>query len=583
MAHYAQPHSNAELPLQHKHLQTVFQPVYSLGEQQILGYEALIRGTHANELQTPAQLFAAASATGQLCLLDNQCRQLACERFQQLQLPGLLFLNVSPESLLDPAHQPGRTLKLLNGLGLCPSRVVIELTEHAPREGFALLEKALRHYRAMGFRIALDDLGAGFSSLRLWSELRPDYVKVDRHFIAGIHQDAVKHAFVNSMLKMAAASHAQVIVEGVEQSEELAALISMGVDLVQGHLLCPPQELPPLQSDQLFSRTLANCSNRLQSESPLLQLTVQQTAVSHNTIINLVIERFAQQPGLNSLAVLDARRKPLGIIHRQPLAEAMLRPFANDLLGRKPVSRLMSEDFLGVEQNQSLQQVSRLLTSRAGQRIDEEFVILRQGVYQGMGRVIDVLRMITSQQIQLARHSNPLTLLPGNIPTQQCLSNLLLTECAGVVCHVDIDHFKPFNALYGHAKGDEVLLCLAQCLRECIDLSCDFAGHPAEDDFMLVFRSSDWRSRLNTLQMDFQHESRRFYHSEHLQAGCFSVINRQGRWEEYPLLTLSLGVVSFGNSSGQQRDATDLQAMAGEALQQAKAIPGYSLHLIDAG
>lgn len=80
----------------------------------------------------------------------------------------------------------------------------------------------------MGFSIALDDLGAGYSSLRLWSELRPDYVKIDRHFIDGIHQDAVKREFVGSILKMAEASRAQVIAEGIELPEELAVLAEMG-------------------------------------------------------------------------------------------------------------------------------------------------------------------------------------------------------------------------------------------------------------------------------------------------------------------------------------------------------------------
>ncbi len=564
-------------------LQCVFQPIYSLCEQHILGYEALTRGPAESLLNTPLQLFAAAREMGQLCELDRFCRQLACSRFQQLQLQGLLFLNVSPESLLDPEHQPGRTLKLLNTLGLCPSRVVIELTEHAPGQNFALLEKALRHYRAMGFRIALDDLGSGFSSLRLWSELRPDYVKIDRHFIEGIHQDAVKREFVSSIVKMAGASRAQVIVEGVEQPEELAALISMGVDLVQGYLLSPPQEQPPHEAGGLLSRLLPTDAETPATDIPLLALLLPQPGVPHSTSISQVLERFQQQANLNSLAVLDAQDRPMGIVHRQPLAEAMLRPFASDLLGRKPISRLMSEDFLAVEQDQSLQQVSRLLTSRARQRIDEDFLILNKGTYQGLGRVIDVLHQITGQQLQQARHANPLTLLPGNVPIQQCLTRLLTQQRAMVVCYVDIDHFKPFNDLYGYAKGDEVLLCLAQCLRECVDLSCDFVGHIGGDDFLLAFGSLNWRSRLNNLQMDFQRESRRFYRAEHLQEGCFTAINRKGRWEEYPLLSLSLGVVTLSSAACSKFDEAELASLASEAKRHAKAVPGYSLHILEAG
>ncbi|MNY12256.1 Cyclic di-GMP phosphodiesterase Gmr [compost metagenome] len=105
----------------------------------------------------------------------------------------------------------------------------------------------------MGFSIALDDLGAGYSSLRLWSELRPDIVKIDRHFIDGIHLDPLKREFVGSILQMAKAARARVIAEGVEQLEELQLLERMGVDLVQGYLLGRPQEQPV--SEPLISLT----------------------------------------------------------------------------------------------------------------------------------------------------------------------------------------------------------------------------------------------------------------------------------------------------------------------------------------
>ncbi|WAJ36223.1 EAL and GGDEF domain-containing protein [Pseudomonas sp. GOM7] len=568
--------------LAHGDLNSLFQPIVSLSEQRILGYEALTRGPSNSPLHSPLTLFAVARHAGRLSDLEMLCRKSACKRFSNLGLEGKLFLNVSPESLLEASHQPGRTLKLLQAFGIPPSQVVIELTEQSPTEDFALLDNALHHYRAMGFSIALDDLGAGYSSLRLWSELRPDYVKIDRHFIDGIHQDAVKREFVGSILKMAQASRAQVIAEGIERVEEFTVLAEMGVDLMQGYLLGRPQERPPRDVRQQLTSLQDNQAVLNDDHHDLTPLLNELPAVNQHTATAEVLEMFRAQPNLNSLAVLDEAQQPIGIVHRHSLSEALLKPFATDLFARKPISRLMSQDFLAVELYQSLQKVSRLLTSRARQRIEEDFIITLQGSYRGLGRVIDVLKLITEQKLQQARHANPLTLLPGNVPIQQCLTRLLQQQRSAAVCYVDIDSFKPFNDLYGYAKGDEVLLCLAQCLNERVDPARDFVGHIGGDDFMLVLGSEDWRQKLSRLLDDFQNQCRRFYREEHLQAGCFVAHNRQGQRQEYPLLSLSVGVVQLQGQDCAHLDAALLAEMASDAKRGAKAMPGYSVHIIEA-
>ncbi|WP_405122053.1 bifunctional diguanylate cyclase/phosphodiesterase [Pseudomonas sp. M20] len=562
-------------------LHSLFQPIISLSERRILGYEALTRGPSNSPLHSPIALFAVARQAGRLSELEIACRQSACRRFNEQQLPGKLFLNVSPESLLEAAHQPGRTLQLLQDFGIPPSQVVIELTEQTPIDDFQLLQTALHHYRAMGFSIALDDLGAGYSSLRLWSELRPDYVKIDRHFIDGIHQDALKREFVGSILQIAKASRAQVIAEGIELPEELAVLTEMGVDLVQGYLLGRPQEHPPRDARALMPKHDSSSVALNDEGSDLSALLNDQPAVPRDTPTATVLEAFRRQANLNSLAVLDEQGQPCGIVHRHSLSDALLKPFATDLFARKPISRLMNDDFLAVEMSQSLQQVSRLITSRARQRIEEDFIITLNGGYLGLGRVIDVLKLITELKIQQARYANPLTLLPGNVPIQQCLTRLLQQGRESVICYVDIDSFKPFNDIYGYGRGDEVLLCLAQCLNERVDPSRDFVGHIGGDDFLLVLGPEDWRKRLNQLLDDFQSQCRRFYRPEHLEAGCFIAPNRQGVRQEFPLLSLSIGVVHLHPEACAQLDASQLAEMASQAKHHAKNVPGYSVHVID--
>ncbi|MDF0729939.1 GGDEF domain-containing protein [Pseudomonas entomophila] len=566
--------------LAQRSVHSLFQPIICLTQRRILGYEALSRGPSNSPLHSPLNLFAIARQAGRLSELEVLCRESACRRFSELGLEGKLFLNVSPESLLEPHYPSGRTLQMLEQVGLSPSRVVIELTEQTPTDDFQLLSNALHHYRDMGFSIALDDLGAGYSSLRLWSELRPDYVKIDRHFIDGIHQDPLKREFVGSILQIARASRAQVIAEGIELSEELSVLSEMGVDLLQGYLLGRPQEFPPREGLTLLPQPPGQALPAGEDGGDLAALLIEQPAVPLGTATQQVLDAFRRQANLNSLAVLDDHGKPCGIVHRHSLSDALLKPFGTDLFARKPISRLMSEDFLAVERGQSLQQVSRLLTSRARQRIEEDFIITQGGRYRGMGRVIDVLKLITEQKIQQARYANPLTLLPGNVPIQQCLARLLEQRRDAAVCYVDIDSFKPFNDLYGYARGDEVLLCLAQCLGECIDPTRDFVGHIGGDDFMLVIGSADWQERLHGLIEAFLEQCRRFYRAEHLEAGCFIAHNRQGQRETFPLLSLSIGVVWLCREACDGLDAAQLADLASQAKRQAKDTAGPSLSLI---
>ena len=295
--------------LAQRSIHSLFQPIMCLSEQRVFGHEALSRGPSNSPLHAPLNLFSIARQAGRLTELEAACRESACRRFSEQQLLGKLFLNISPESLLEPHYPSGLTLKLLEQVGLPPSRVVIELTEHTPTDDFQLLSNALHHYRDMGFSIALDDLGAGYSSLRLWSELRPEYVKIDRHFIDGIHRDPLKREFVGSILQIARASKAQVIAEGIELAQELAVLMEMGVDLVQGYLLGRPQELGVRELPALMRLPPA-----------------EQHSVRLNATIGQLLELFGRHQHLDALEVVDADGRPCGLIHRHSLPVLTLSP-----------------------------------------------------------------------------------------------------------------------------------------------------------------------------------------------------------------------------------------------------------------
>jgi EAL domain-containing protein (putative c-di-GMP-specific phosphodiesterase class I) len=230
--------------LERKAITVVFQPILALADGGIVGHEALVRGPPGTWLESPTALFAAAREAGSYERLAVLCIQETLRAFSAHGSRGLLFLNMSPRLVQRPGFDPTRARRFLEGLELCPANVVIELTEDFPAITMRHLRESLFLYRSMGFRVALDDLGEGFSTLRLWSELRPEFVKADKHFVRGIARDAVKRQFLRSIQDIAARCGAQVIAEGVEVAEDLRAVRRIGVAMAQGWLIGRPQAVP---------------------------------------------------------------------------------------------------------------------------------------------------------------------------------------------------------------------------------------------------------------------------------------------------------------------------------------------------
>lgn len=230
--------------INNQQLTPVYQPIVQLSEENIFAHEALIRGPVNSDFHLPKALFKHAADNDLLAPLELTCREISCRHFAAADNGGKLFLNVSPMSLLEPGYINGTTNRILEQLHIDPRRVVIEISEQYPLDDYQLIRNATDHYRNMGFEIAIDDLGAGYAGLRSWSEIRPEYVKVDRHFIHNINNDAIKYRFVECIQQIARDIGCRVIAEGVETTAELAAVRDVGIDLCQGYLLGKPKPPP---------------------------------------------------------------------------------------------------------------------------------------------------------------------------------------------------------------------------------------------------------------------------------------------------------------------------------------------------
>jgi diguanylate cyclase (GGDEF)-like protein len=547
-------------------LYSLFQPIIDGATREPIGYEALTRGPEG-DLEQPAALIAAASAAGLSIPLERRCLESALRSYRTLQLEGRLFLNLLPQNLLDwtqLAQWLGEQLAINE---IDPHEVVLEVTEHGLTEDEMLLAGAVAPLRALGCDIAIDDLGAGSSGLKTWAAIRPDYVKVDRYFVAGIEQDAVRAEILRSVVDMGRVTGCRVIAEGIENREQYALLLELGVDYMQGYLLGRPQRVPGGNAavlcglDTLTLGPTADCAEHLVLPIP---------GIPANTPVGEVVESFRANSGWTALAVLDGQR-PVGLVYRDELLIFLSRPLHPELYNRKPVTSVMTRETVQVEARARLDQVSRVVTARNARPQRDDFIITRNGLYLGLGRTFDLLRQITTQQIQAARHSNPLTGLPGNREIQRHLSQWVARRRHFVACHLDLDHFKAFNDAYGYARGDQVLLHVSQVISRIVRPRVDFVGHVGGDDFVFLMRSQDWTLRLITIIEELAASLINFHSSEHREAGGLVGLDRDGATRHFPLLSASIAAFEIdGNSLVTTENIADTLRQT-KALAKAKA------------
>jgi EAL domain-containing protein (putative c-di-GMP-specific phosphodiesterase class I) len=222
----------------------VLQPIVDVPTGIATGVEALAR---FDSPQTPDVWFAQAEPLGLRLALEIAAARSALTALHRPGHAGYLSLNLSAEAILSEEF-PG----LMTAAD--PTTLVVEITEHVVVEDYEALSRALRPYRDAGLRLAVDDAGAGYASLRHILKLHPDFIKIDLSLVRDIHIDGARQALVRSLVSFARTLDAVLVAEGVEQQAELDMLVRLGVRQMQGYLLCPPCADPPTSGFPVPSR-----------------------------------------------------------------------------------------------------------------------------------------------------------------------------------------------------------------------------------------------------------------------------------------------------------------------------------------
>ena len=564
-----------------------FQPIVSLDQGKIFAYEALCRTVCPNPFDSIEEIFRQAKIYNKVLELDMRCREngisLSCAQGIK-EKEVFLFLNICPTSLLCPNHTAGTTGILANRHDIPIQNIVLEITEQEAVSNYTLFRKAVDHYRSKGFRIAIDDFGAGYGGLKMLSVLEPDFVKIDRHFFKDTPKRNINYNLIDSIATVCHRIGIDVIAEGIENENDFRICREIGIDLGQGYLLARPA---------------ADLINDTHLKIPMKHTVRESGTVLFDEVICIgdiasyisplsstdrpleVLDRFNANPGLLCLPVMKDCQL-CGLI-------SLWRFMENQMVGRfgsglslnyyKTVEDILGEDFLQVPHYLSVEEVARKIHLRQQISVYDDVCVTRSGKYIGTVSVSAVLNAVTENSMMLARGANPLTGLPGNEFIQRQIAKMLSQSIHFDVCYIDLDCFKPFNDRHGFEMGDRVIKAVGDIMLEALKKweinSIGFAGHIGGDDFILITRPKNSTTACEYIIDQFTKRLSRFHTPEECKQGSYLSFDRLGNTQEFGLLSLSIGIVS--TEIHHINSFAEVSSIASDLKKRAKETPGSAI------
>ena len=478
-----------------------FQPiVLAAAPAKVFAYECLLRGRDAEGNSVPPGLiFETARSAELLFQVDRAARLTAIRDASRHGVETPIFINFNPTAIYDPAFCLRTTTAAIKEVGVTPDRVVFEIVESDAVNDPAHLQNIVRFYRQQGFRVALDDLGAGYGSLNLLTLLRPDFVKFDRELVRGVDADPYKQKVLVKLVEMARELGVHTLAEGVETEDEYRYLAAQGVEYLQGYFFARPASPPPPSAPLL---------------SPLAPRPVaaaRQTA-PFGLGADLGLGGDALQSVLDSLheqvAVIDASGKIVMV--NRAWREVGLEDEAEGAPGFLGVNYLdvcRAAGHEGMADAQSSYQglrdvlggVSRAFSYeyRCTTPQGERWFLMNATPFAGERGGAVVLHMdITDRKRQEAKidrlaHFDELTGAANRRRFYEAAGRALeraeRDRTAFSFLYLDLDGFKGVNDRYGHACGDELLRRVSARLQGLLrdgDLLARFGG----DEFVLLLQ-----------------------------------------------------------------------------------------------
>ena len=370
-------------------IRTVYQPIIDLTNGSILGYEALSRGPRGSVLESPGFLFETADKYNRLWELELLCRTKALENAYNLPKAKLIFINVNPEVIKDPRYKKGMTKEYIERYGINPTKIIFEITEKTAVSDYKSFRKALDNYISQGYKIALDDTGAGYSGLRLLAETHPQYIKIDMELVRDIDKDIIKQELMKTFCEFAKIANMKLIAEGIETTNELNTLIDIGVAYGQGYLIHKPAEgfVEPaagiICSIQQRYHQKKLFLEKQSFEINIGQITRFDDSLPVNSTLFDVYERFKAEEHLQGIVITD-HEVPIGLVMRQKLDIYIASNQAVQQWQGVPIDRIMEQNPLILERSIDIKATCRKAIARREENIYDYIIVVENGKFYGV-------------------------------------------------------------------------------------------------------------------------------------------------------------------------------------------------------
>lgn len=434
----------------------------------------------------------------------------------------------------------------------------------------------------LGVPMAAGSFDCILSEELIWSKISPRLVFLDedQFYGAAAHQGSITR--LKDRIAAETEKGRRVVAQGLSSIGELKVAQEVGAELAWGDFISkignhPASMIAPAAHGAIRETCSCGTGSPDLSGHLLSRLLTEVPPVMAKATAEEVFTVFENTPELRAVAVVDEHGVPLGLISRYEMVDNMARPYRHELFGRKSCSRFMDAEPLSMDVRIGLADLTEMVVNAPPRHLISGFIVTNNGRYLGIGSVQDLMREITAMQITAAQHANPLTKLPGNVPINIHISNLLAAKVPFCIAYCDLDHFKPYNDVFGYAMGDQIIGFTARLLDDCQDPELDFLGHVGGDDFILVFRSPDWEERCRQVLARFEEEVKAFFSPEVLEQGGYLSENRKGEKELHPIISLSIGAVDIRPDTFENHLA--IASVAAGAKKKAKAIKGNSFYV----